>query len=325
VYFLSFSALPTAKLRERHDGSCKARGIMQRSKFAVAFTIGIFARALTGCGSDPGGTTQGTGGSGGTGGGSDAALDGPAVDDVSDDVVIIDANIADGGGIEDTAPDVPDLPRFSFFYTSLDAMRRLSGSPNGFGGDLRFGMPTGIEGADKICQTIASEIGFGAKTWRALLSANRGPSGATVHAIERIGNGPWYDRKGRLFAQDRAGLLMERPAGDPDLVNDLPDETGEGTSPLGHSSAITGSNTMGRLYSNDAKNTCNDWTSTTLEGIFVMAGHPGLTGGAGHWLQSHPERSCVPGVRLGDAGNGDGSSIGSGGGWGGFYCFALSP
>ena len=186
-------------------------------------------------------------------------------------------------------------------------------------------MPTGLEGADKICQTIASEVGFGAKTWRAFLSVTRGPQGAPVHAIERIGEGPWYDRKGRLIAQDRAGLLVERPAGDPEVINDLPDETGEGTSPLGHTSAITGSNTMGRLYFPEAKNTCNDWTSSTLEAVFVMCGHPGLTAGAGNWMQSHPERSCIPGVRLGDAGNGDGSSIAAGGGWGGFYCFALTP
>jgi hypothetical protein len=298
---------------------------MQYSRFTVAFAIGVAGAAGTACSSDN--TTN-------------PPPTNPSIDAAPTDAVVdsgpgptedveVDSVAPDAGGVEDAVNDSPedviDLPRFSFFYTSLDAMRRLSGSQNGFGGDLRFGMPTGLEGADKICQTIARDLGFGAKTWRALLSVTRGPQGAPVHAIERIGEGPWYDRKGRLIAQDRAGLLAERPAGDPEVINDLPDESGEGTSPLGHTSAITGTNTMGRLYSPDAKNTCNDWTSNRLEAIFVMTGHPSFTTGASNWLQSHPERSCVPGVRLGDAGNGDGSSIGSGGGWGGFYCFALTP
>ena len=295
---------------------------MQCSRFTVAFAIGFAGAAAAACGSDD--TTNPPPNPPTDAAGIDIGVDsGSGTEDAE-----VDSAAPDAGGIEDAGndlPDVIDLPRFSFFYTSLDAMRRLSGSQNGFGGDLRFGMPTGLEGADKICQTIARDVGFGAKTWRALLSVTRGPQGAPVHALDRIGDGPWYDRKGRLIAQDRNGLLAERPAGDPEVINDLPDETGEGTSPLGHTSAITGSNTMGRLYSPDAKNTCNDWTSNTLEAIFVMTGHPSFTTGAANWLQSHPERSCVPGVRLGDAGNGDGSSIGSGGGWGGFYCFALTP
>ena len=40
-----------------------------------------------------------------------------------------------------SSSDPSDPTPFSFFYTSLDAMRRLSGSENGFGGDLRFGNP----------------------------------------------------------------------------------------------------------------------------------------------------------------------------------------
>jgi hypothetical protein len=226
-----------------------------------------------------------------------------------------------------TSEDGPSAPHFSFFYTSLAAMRRLSGSQNGFGGDLRFGMPTGIEGADKICQTIATDEGFGSKTWKAFLSATRGPDGQVVHAIERIGEGPWYDRKGRLIARDRAGLLgADRPIGDPETVNDLPDETGEKTSLLGSTyDAVTGSNTSGRLYYPDAKNTCLDWTNNTLEAVLIMCGHAWLATGVANWIQAHPERSCVPGVNIMSNGTSDGSSIGAGGGWGGFYCFALTP
>jgi hypothetical protein len=217
--------------------------------------------------------------------------------------------------------------RFSFFYTSLDAMRRLSGNANGFGGDLRFGMPTGLEGADKICQTIATDEGFGTRTWRAFLSAVRGAGGTQVDAIDRIGDGPWYDRKGRLIAANREGLMIERPLGDPAAVNDLPDETGEGTMHLGTSyEAMTGSTTQGTLYNpSDARSTCNDWTDATLEAVAVIVGHAWPFGGlSNHWIQAHPERSCIPGVNLASNGASDGSSIGAGGGWGGIYCFALA-
>src|SRR5690349_20801870 len=63
---------------------------------------------------------------------------------------------------------------FSFFVTSLKAMQELSGSEDGFGGDLRFGETgagAGLRGADKICTTIAEQsLPGNAKTWRAFLS-----------------------------------------------------------------------------------------------------------------------------------------------------------
>jgi hypothetical protein len=67
---------------------------------------------------------------------------------------------ASGTAVMD-AGTVPEAPKFSFFVTSLEAMRRLSGSQDGFGGDLG-----GLEGADRICQQIAEGVGAGQKTWR---------------------------------------------------------------------------------------------------------------------------------------------------------------
>jgi hypothetical protein len=114
-----------------------------------------------------------------------------------------------GTGGAGGAPDLSSLEPFSFFVTSLAAMQRLSGNPNGFGGDLRYGEADGLSGADKICTEIAeaSMPGSGAKQWRAFLSAVEGPGGGPVHAIDRIGDGPWYDRIGRLFAMDKASLI----------------------------------------------------------------------------------------------------------------------
>ena len=265
-------------------------------------------------GTGPSGTGgRGTGGAPGTGGRS-----GPA-------------DAGNSGGAADALPGGPPPmmkgdPKFSFFYTSLAAMRRLSKSNNGFGGDLRFGMTSGLEGADKICQTIAAELGHGAKTWRAFLSVIRGPEGTPVNAIDRVGNGPWHDLLGRLIAPNRAGLISgNRPAGEPQAVNDLPDETGLGTKRMGDThDVITGSNAQGMLASMNPNDTCMDWTSATVRGRIQM-GHSWPAGSGMHWIRAHQEPTCVAGVNLVQNGPGNGSSIGAGGGWGGFYCFALAP
>ena len=69
--------------------------------------------------------------------------------------------------------------------------------------------------------------GSGAKDWRAFLSVTKGPAGTPIHAIDRIGNGPWYDRRGRLLAMTKADLLYDRPMGaDPAIGNDFPNEDG---------------------------------------------------------------------------------------------------
>ena len=71
---------------------------------------------------------------------------------------------------------------FSFFVTSLAAMQELSGSPDGFGGDLRFGETgpgAGLRGADKICRAIAEKSmpGAAAKQWRRRFTGSWSGSG----------------------------------------------------------------------------------------------------------------------------------------------------
>ena len=101
----------------------------------------------------------------------------------------------------------PAAGPMSFFVTS---------SNPGKGGDLG-----GLAGADQICTTAATAVGFGHKTWRAFLSVYN--NGTPLHAIDRIGTGPWYDANERLVAMDLAGLTSgDRPAGDAASVNDLP-------------------------------------------------------------------------------------------------------
>jgi hypothetical protein len=214
---------------------------------------------------------------------------------------------------------------FSFFVTSLPAMRELSGSMNGFGGNLG-----GLAGADSICQRIAAKVGYGQKTWRAFLSATKGPDGMPVHAIDRVGNGPWYDRNGRLVAMNKAGLLMERPAGDPQTISDLPNELGQPQKQFGDNhDTMTGTNRMGRLNSTDPLATCMDWTSVAPAGTEgkVMSGHswPRTPTSARNWMSEHTLRGCAAGVNLMNNGAGSGNCVGCSGGYGGIYCFALEP
>jgi hypothetical protein len=207
---------------------------------------------------------------------------------------------------------------FSFFVTSLDAVRRESGNENGFGGDLG-----GLDGADDICTRIAelSLPGSGAKGWRAFLSTS------TVDAISRIGEGPWYDRNGHLIAENVAGLMGDRPAGDTTIVNDLPNEdgvpnrAGTGTGMDDNHDTITATNDQGQF---DGGSTCNDWTSATgSDGPRVGHSWPANSGQS--WMAAHTAPGCEPSVALEQMGGGSGNGIGNGGGYGGFYCFALMP
>lgn len=284
----------------------------------VAGILAMVLATFSGCGGDEGD------------GGDDTQTDAAAPD-------------LDGSSSADAAPgQLTDWcnfqgPDFSFFVTSMDALWILSNSApgdlnGGFGGD--FG---GLAGADTICQTIAEATGHGDKTWRAFLSATDDGNGNPVHAIERIGEGPWYDANGRLVATGIAGLLADdRPDGDPQTVSDLPDECGVPLTALGDAhDIVTASNVLGELNSTDPESTCLDWTSSdgnvggdgTAMGGKVMCGHsfPRMGGPPGrgqHWLGDHPLRGCGKGANLLQNGSGEGSCIGCTGGYGGLYCFA---
>ena len=243
-------------------------------------------------------------------------------DDDGDAAGAVDAAATDGTVAEIDAPvDAAVQVNFSFFVTSLATMRAQSGSQDGFGGNLG-----GLAGADQICQTAANAVGFGDKTWRAFLSTYNG--GSPIHAIDRVGTGPWYDRNGRLIANNVAGLIAgNRPAGDAQTVSDLPDENGTPLTQFGDShDVLTGSNTSGRFDGSSQINTCNDWTDASA-GVpnTVRVGHSWPAQSGYHWIRAHTTRGCSPGVNLIQNGPGTGTSVGAGGGWGGIYCFALEP
>src|SRR5689334_15765504 len=60
----------------------------------------------------------------------------------------------------------------------------------------------GLAGADQICQNLAAAVGAGNRTWRAYLSTQEAAGQPAVNARDRIGNGPWYNQKGVLIAQN---------------------------------------------------------------------------------------------------------------------------
>ena len=203
--------------------------------------------------------------------------------------------------------------------TSLEAMIRESGSPDGFGGDLG-----GLAGADEICRAIAESSlpCAGQKQWRAFLSSS------AEDAIDRVGPGPWYDRLGNLVAQTAGDLASTRPQGaDSSIVNDLPNELGipnhdpDGSGDVDNHDTLTGSDESGRLYGSNA--TCNDWTSSAESGS-PRVGHSWPGGPSQHWISAMNAPGCGAGVNTSTQNN-TGPCVGCSGGYGGIYCLALTP
>ena len=249
-----------------------------------------------------------------------------------------------GGGTA-TACATDAETKFSFFLASQAALQKDSGQTDGYGGDLG-----GITGADAICQRIAerSSACQKNKVWHAFLST------PTVNAKDRIGKGPWHDRLGRVVAANLTNLLTERPTGaDAAIINDLPNEEGvpnhapNGTQVDNHE-ILTGTGTDGNVYKqsssgggfpmgdtscgprneetwNNNAATCWGWTSKEPKGC-PRVGHswPRVGSGVG-WISVWNEGGCAPGGTLADTGGLDGTRrVGSAGGYGGFYCFAVT-
>jgi len=169
------------------------------------------------------------------------------------------------------------------------------------------------------------------KTWRAFLSVSKGPADTAVNAIDRVGEGPWYDRKGRILAMNKAALLQVRPQGaDAAIANDLPNEDGvpnhnPGTGIIDNHNVLTGSTTMGTLDAQGLTATCQDWTSMASNGGRPRCGVSWPRGGLTNWISVLNEGGCAPGTTPPGADSGPSGTVGALGGYGGFYCFALTP
>jgi hypothetical protein len=198
------------------------------------------------------------------------------------------------------------------------------GSAQPFAGDMSFFVSSagsgkgadlgGLEGADRICKTLAGTAGAGGRTWRAYLST-QGPG--AVNARDRIGSGPWVNAKGVVIAKDLAELHGANNLNKQTALNEKGEVVkGRGDTPNMHD-ILTGSKPDGTAFGVDADRTCANWTSSGAGA--AMVGHSdriGLDESAPmkSWNSSHPSRGPGGGCSQED--------LKSTGGNGLLYCFA---
>jgi len=155
-----------------------------------------------------------------------------------------------------------------------------------------------------------------------------------------------------MLAPTKADLMNTRPEnGDSAIRNDFPNEDGVPNhapdvtmGQVDNHDMLTGTDDTGHLYA--AESTCLDWTSSL--GDWAVDGYPRVghswprgafppdfaprSPGPGpwdldNWQSALDESGCAPGVNLIETGPPDPTmnTVGSGGGYGGFYCFSLDP
>jgi hypothetical protein len=194
----------------------------------------------------------------------------------------------------------------TFFVTSR---------PIGHGGSLG-----GLAGADAHCQTLATEAGEGARSWRAYLSTQARPGQPAINARDRIGEGPWYAAVRRfdrpiVKSELHGDTLLEAQRGSNMFKRYTLTEKGEIVNGIGdplptRHDILTGSRTDGRAFAEGADRTCNNWTSNA-EGA-AQVGHSDRIGeGNTSWNSSHATTGCSQ------------ADFNSWGGEGLFYCFAV--
>jgi len=200
-----------------------------------------------------------------------------------------------------TASSTPQS-RMTFFVTSANP-----------GKGANFG---GLTGADAFCQSLATAVGAGGRTWRAYLSAT--PVGDTPHvnARERIGKGPWQNVKGELIASNLDQLHGENLLSKMTVVTEKGEVLSGRGDPANYHDILTGSSMDGRAISGSADTTCGNWTKDGTEGSAIVGHHDrvglGTPEAARSWNSSHPSRGC--GL----------DQLKSTGGNGRMYCFAVN-
>ena len=206
------------------------------------------------------------------------------------------------GKSSNTAAPTQTGPTLSFFVTSAKSTTGNIG---------------GLRGADALCQSLATAAGAGNRTWRAYLSVERDADNGNrpTDARSRIGNGPWYNSKGILVANNLAELHARR--GDSTVFIDergLPinGQWSGSPSPVEHD-IMTGSAADGTLLTGL---TCGDWTSNSATTIGQVGHSDGLgpngdtSGSLPSWNSAHANQNC--------------SNTAPRGGAGRLYCFALN-
>jgi len=189
----------------------------------------------------------------------------------------------------------------TFFVTSV-----------GSGKGADFG---GLAGADKHCQTVATAVGAGNKTWRAYLSTQ---GAGAVNARDRIGTGPWQNAKGVVVARSvdelHLGSNINRETALTEKGDRVLARIDNPPGPTQHD-ILTGTKPDGTAFPEGEDRTCGNWTKSG-EGS-AMVGHHDRMGldaspSAHSWNSSHPSAGCSDPalVKTGGAGK--------------LYCFAAN-
>ena len=191
----------------------------------------------------------------------------------------------------------------------------ISSTGSGKGADLG-----GLQGADALCQRLATAAGAGNKTWRAYLSlpgsfpSQANPQGvASVNARDRIGTGPWYNAKGELIARDVAHLHNGNHINKDTALDEKGNVVkGRGDQPNEHD-ILTGSRADGTAFAPQTDTTCKGWTSST-DGSAIVGHHdrigPLPENWAKSWNFSHQSAGCSQEALVRTGGSGR------------LYCFA---
>ena len=192
-----------------------------------------------------------------------------------------------------------EQPPMGFFITSVGV---------GNGADLG-----GLAGADAHCQELAEAAGS-TRDWAAYLSTKAEGRSPAVNARDRIGEGPWYNARGTVIADNLDVLHYDNSNF---IYANALDENGNSVnsgamnnSPNRHD-ILTGSNMDGTV-TNAEDGTCSNWTSDDDGNAIVghQDRHRGRTPGSS-WNSVHPSRGCSQEALRGSGGDGL------------FYCFAI--
>ena len=210
-----------------------------------------------------------------------------AITDEGDDGVIT------GETNEDFVPDSSMV----FFLTS-----------EGIGDGANLG---GLAGADVHCATLAEAVGVTEREWRAYLSTT-GADG--INAIDRIGEGPWFNANGVEVASSAENLLSDDNNINKDTAISESGEVinGRGDVPNRHD-ILTGTELDGLASTSTEDTTCGNWTSNS-DGSAIVGHHDREGGGANptSWSTAHGSTGCSQ------------EDLQNTGGDGLFYCFATN-
>jgi len=189
--------------------------------------------------------------------------------------------------------------KMSFFVTSANP---------GKGADLG-----GLAGADRYCQSLASSVGAGGRTWHAYLSDSAMAGSPAVNARDRIGNGPWFNVKGELIANNVDELHTANHINQQTALTEKGEMISGRKDPVNLHDILTGSSPDGRAVNDGKDNTCGNWTKSG-EGSAIVGHHDrnGLRDDAPSksWNSSHASAGCSM------------DALKKTGGGGLLYCFA---